>query len=322
MRGIGRIAFLGTGAFGVPLLACLPNLVDDLLVISQPARPAGRRLQLRATPVTTWAREHGVAVETPHRLRTDEARKLLKEYRPDGILLVAYGQIVPPEILDVAERPPLNVHPSLLPRHRGAAPVASTILSGDRETGVTLMVMTSKLDAGPIVAQWPITIDGRETTPMLEARLADLAAEVVPAELLRWAAGPIPTTPQDEAGATHIHPFTRADGWIEWRRPAVEIDRQVRALQPWPGAWTMLDDRRLHVRRARPMPGIDDVPIGALLPGDTPRVACGLGALELEVVQPEGRPTMPAAAWRRGLAREHVMLGLGTPDEVIGVPKG
>jgi methionyl-tRNA formyltransferase len=109
----------------------------------------------------------------------------------------------------------------------------------------------------------------------------------------------------------------RADGWIDWRRPAVEIDRQVRALQPWPGAWTTIDDRRLHVRRARPVGGVDDVPIGALMPGEHPCVACGAGALQLEIVQPEGRPTMPAEAWRRGLAREHILLGTGRPEEVL-----
>jgi methionyl-tRNA formyltransferase len=316
VASLGRICFLGTGAFGVPLLARVADMADDLLVISQPDRPAGRRLQLRSTPVTTWAREHGVRVATPPRLRSTEAGETLRSYRPDGLVLVAYGQLVPPDLLDLTERPPLNVHPSLLPRHRGAAPVAGTILAGDAEGGVTLMVMTAALDAGPIVAQWPLALTGRETTPELEARLADLAAEVVPPSLERWAAGDTPQEPQDDAKATMVRPFTRRDGWIDWRAPAVEIDRQVRALQPWPGAWTTIDDRRLHVRRARPVAGIDDVPIGALLPGEVPCVACGRGALALEVVQPEGRPTMPADAWRRGLAREHVLLGAGRPEAV------
>ncbi len=225
--------------------------------------------------------------------------------------------MVPSTLLDLAERPPLNVHPSLLPRQRGAAPVAGTILAGDTEGGVTLMVMTPELDAGPIVDRWSMPLTGRETTPELEARLADLAAEVVPQRLEDWAAGTLTPTPQDDAQATMVRPFTRRDGWIDWSRPAVEIDRQVRALQPWPGAWTTIDDRRIHVRRARPVHGVDDVPIGALLPGDVPCVACGIGALALEVVQPEGRPAMPADAWRRGLAREHVLLGAGEPEGVL-----
>jgi methionyl-tRNA formyltransferase len=313
---IGRVAFLGTGAFGLPLLDRVTEMADALLVVSQPDRPAGRRLRLRAAPIAGHARERGLRVVTPERLRSAEAHRLLCDFAPDGLLLVSYGQLVPGELLELGSRPPLNVHPSLLPRHRGAAPVAGTILSGDPEAGVTLMVMTRILDAGPIVAQWSMPLSGRETTPELETRLADVAASEVPPVLERWADGRVEQRTQDEALATHVRPFTRADGWIDWRDPADAIDRQVRALQPWPGAWTTIDGRRLHVRRARPVSGVDEVPIGALLPGETPCVAAGMGALQLEVVQPEGRPAMPADAWRRGLAREHVLLGAGRPDEV------
>ncbi|HSK92899.1 MAG TPA: methionyl-tRNA formyltransferase [Candidatus Angelobacter sp.] len=316
MGRIGSIAFLGTGAFGVPLLERVATMADDLLVVSQPDRPAGRRLRVRATPIASYAREHGIRVITPERLRSDEAREALRAFAPDGLLLVSYGQLVPRDLLELAPRPPLNVHPSLLPRHRGAAPVAGTILAGDPEGGVTLMIMTPELDAGPIVGQWSVPLTGRETTPELETALADLAAETVPGELQPWAAGELESRDQDADAATHVHPFTRMDGWIDWRRPAAEIDRKVRALQPWPGAWTTIDGRRLHIRRARPVPGVDDIPIGSLLPGVTPCVAAGVGALQLEVVQPEGRPAMPADAWRRGLAREHVLLGAGRPDEV------
>jgi methionyl-tRNA formyltransferase len=309
---LGRIAFLGTGSFAVPFLSRLPALCDELLVVSQPDRPAGRGLQTRPSPVAAWAREHEVALATPRRLRSDEGRGLLRDFEPDGLLLAAYGQLVPDDLLAVAVRLPLNVHPSLLPRHRGAAPVASTILAGDPQGGVTLMVMTAELDAGPIVAQWPVALEGRETTPDLEARLAELAAEVVPPELAAWAAGEIETMPQDERLATMIRPFRRADGWIDWRQSAAVIDRRVRALQPWPGTWTTLDGRRLHVRAAHPVAGVDGPLVGTLLPGEWPLVACGQGALALELVQPEGRPIMGADAWRRGLPREHVLLGDGT----------
>lgn len=318
MGGIGRIAFLGTGSFGVPLLGRIVEMADALLVISQPDRPAGRRLQLRATPIAEFAREHDIEVLTPRRLRSDEARSALAAFAPQGLVLVAYGQLVPADILETGERAPLNVHPSLLPRHRGAAPVAGTIMAGDSQGGLTLMVMTPELDAGPIVSAWPVDLGGRETTPELESRLAELAADVVPPELERWAAGPIDTVEQDAAAATHVRPFTREDGWIDWGRPAAEIDRQVRALQPWPGAWSTIDGRRIHIRRARPVTGVDDVPIGALLPGDPPCVACGIGALALEVVQPEGRAAIPADAWRHGLDREHVLLGVGRPIEPAG----
>lgn len=311
MASLGRLAFLGTGIFGVPLLARLPSLTDDLLVISQPDRPAGRGMQTRPSPVAAWARDLGLRVETPRRLRSEEGRAVLAGFQPDGLLLVAYGQLVPDDLLAIAARPPLNVHPSLLPRHRGAAPVASTILAGDPVGGVTLMEMTPELDAGPIVAQWPVPLSGRDTTPELEARLAALAAEQVPAELARWAAGETATQPQDEGAATTIRPFRRADGWIDWSMPAVVVDRRVRALQPWPGAWTTLDGRRVHIRAAHPVPGVDGAIIGALLPGHQPVVACGQGALALDLVQPEGRPVMAADAWRRGLPREHLLLGGG-----------
>jgi methionyl-tRNA formyltransferase len=310
---LGRLAFIGTGAFGVPLLRRLAAFTDDLLVISQPDRPAGRGLQPRPSPIAAAGRAASLRVETPRRLRSDEARAVLTDFAPDGILLVAYGQIVPPDILDMARRPPLNVHPSLLPRHRGAAPVASTILAGDDVGGLTLMVMTPELDAGPIVAQWPVALTGRETTPQLEARLAELAAEMVPPQLEPWAVGELATTPQDERQASLIRPFRRIDGWIDWRQPAEVIDRRVRALQPWPGAWTTIDDRRLHVRLAHPVAGVDGVPIGSLLPGEWPRVACGQGALSLDVVQSEGKSALPGDAWRRGLARDHVLLGTTPP---------
>jgi methionyl-tRNA formyltransferase len=312
--GIGRVAFLGTGALGVPLLARLPELVSDLIVISQPDRPAGRGLALRPSPIAALARSAGLRVETPRRLRSDEARSILSGFAPDGLLLVAYGQLVPGDLLGIADRPPLNVHPSLLPRHRGAAPVVATILAGDENAGVSLMEMVERLDAGPIVAQWRLALHGREETPELEARLAMLAAENVPPLLARWATDALETTPQDERLATLVRPLTRADGWILWRRPAVEIERQVRAFQPWPGAWTTVDGRRLHIRRGGVGPGINGVPVGAVLPGDPPRVACGTGTLVLDLVQPEGRPAMPASDWQRGLGRDHVLLGAAAPN--------
>lgn len=310
---LGRLVFLGSGSFGVPLLERLPSLADDLLVISRPDQPAGRGLRHRAAPVADAARRLEIELVTPARLRTPEARAAIDAFRPDGLLLAAYGELVPPDLLAVAARPPLNVHPSLLPRHRGAAPVASTILAGDDAAGVTLIIMVERLDAGPVVGQWQLALSGRETTPELEARLGALAAEVVPVSLEAWAEGRLEPREQDEAAATYQRSFVRRDGWIDWHADAPQIDRQVRALQPWPGAWTTLDGKRLHVRRANPVGGVPGMPIGSLLPGTPPLVACGVGALALELVQPEGRPPMPADAWRNGLAREHVLLGGGEP---------
>jgi len=312
---LGRVAFLGSGAFGVPLLERLPELADELLVLSRPDAPAGRGLRDRAAPVADAARSHGMHLLTPPRLRSPEARAAIATFRPDGLLLAAYGELVPADLLAVAPRPPLNVHPSLLPRHRGAAPVASTILAGDPEAGVSLMIMVERLDAGPVVGQWRIPLSGREETPALESRLGVLAAEVVPPRLAEWSTGQLDAHDQEESQATYQPPFTRRDGWIDWAGSAEAIDRQVRALQPWPGAWTTLDGRRLHVRRVHPVAGLPGLPIGSLLPGTPPMVACGLGALALETVQPEGRPPMAADAWRNGLSRDHVLLGGDAPPE-------
>lgn len=313
MGRIGRVVFLGTGSFGVPLLRRLPDLADALLVISAPDRPAGRGLRTRAAPVAVEARSLGLPMVTPARLRSDEGRAAIRDFAPDGLLLAAYGQLVPGDLLAMGERPPLNVHPSLLPRHRGADPVAGAILAGDRSSGVTVIVMTAELDAGPIVAQWAVPLTRREQAPELEARLAALAAERVPAVLESWASASLKARSQDPRHATVVHAFRREDGRIDWSQDAGTIDRQVRALQPWPGAWTTVGDRRLHVRRAHPddREGVrDGEPPGALLPGEPIRVACGGGGqLILDAVQPEGRGIMPGLDWRHGLHEAHIRLG-------------
>lgn len=315
MAALGRVAYFGTGAFAVPLLQTIAPLTDELLVVTRPDRAAGRGLRVRAGPVAEWARAHGIPVATPERLRSDEDRAAIREFAPDGILLAAYGQLVPGELLATGVRPPLNVHPSLLPRHRGAAPIPAAILAGDVETGVTLMVMSEKLDAGPVVARWRVPLRGEETTPDLESRLALLAADAVPSVLRDWAVGSLRTEPQDETLATYSRTFRREDGAIDWAEEMTAIDRQVRALQPWPGAWTIGAGRRLHVRRGR---GLPDVPApgppGTLTwSGGSVVVACGAdGAYELLVVQPEGRAPMPAADWLRGIrdpATHGVRLG-------------
>lgn len=310
MAGLGRVAFLGTGRFGVPLLSRLTSLADELLVVSQPDRPAGRGMRLRATPVAEFARSRRLTLVTPDRLASAEGRGALRAFAPDGLVLAAYGQIVPRDVLALAERPPLNVHPSLLPRHRGATPIPATILAGDTETGVTLIVMVPEVDAGPVVAQWRRSIGGREDAAELETDLAELAADAVPGVLARWAAGELRPEPQDERAATVTRVLRREDGRIDWAAPADAIDRQIRAFQPWPGAWTTLAGATLHIRRARPIPEASPGVTPGTVSGETvPAVACGEGALELHAVQPAGRPLMPAADWRRGLRGAGIVLG-------------
>ena len=321
MGRIGRIVFLGTGSFGIPLLRRLPDMANELLVVSAPDMPAGRGLQSRPSPVVTEARSLGLPLATPLRIRSDEGLAAIRDFAPDGLLLAAYGQLVPADLLALAPRQPLNVHPSLLPRHRGASPVAAAILAGDAVSGVSVIVMTPELDAGPIVAQWAVPLRGREQAPELVARLAALAADEVPPVLEAWAGPGVDAHPQDAARATVVRGFTRGDGRIDWSRPADEVDRQVRALQPWPGAWTTLGEQRLHVRRAHPdetaidaaatddrAPAPDRRP-GDLLPGVPVSVVTGRGLLVLDEVQPAGRPIMAADAWRNGIHHAPVRLG-------------
>lgn len=315
MAGVGRIAVLGSGAFAVPLLERLASVADELLVISQPDRRAGRGLRPRPTPVADLARERSLPVVTPPRIASPEARAVLRDFAPDGLLLAAYGQIVPPDLLAVAPLPPLNVHPSLLPRHRGASPVAGTIVAGDEASGVTVIVMVDQVDAGPIVSQRRLELHGRETAPELEAALGRLAAVIVPEVLVDWRNAVLLARPQDERRATYTQILRRSDGRIDWSTSATPIDRQVRALQPWPGAWTTFRGKPLHVRRAAPAPAQETHPTGrpelpgTLLPGRRPMVVCGDGLLELLEVQPSGRSAMPAADWLRGLRGAPAILG-------------
>jgi methionyl-tRNA formyltransferase len=312
---LGRIAFLGTGAFGIPLLARLPELSDQLLVISHRTGPRPR------PPDPLFARDRlGTG---PRPASRDPAPAPLgrgpgtpPRVRPDGLLLAAYGQLLPADLLEVAARLPLNVHPSLLPRHRGAAPVASTILAGDPEGGVTLMVMTAELDAGPIVAKWPVSLGGRETTPELEARLAELAAEVVPAQLEAWAGGEIETIPQDERQGHH-DPSLPTSRWLDrLAQSAVAIDRRVRALQPWPGAWTTLDGRRLHIRAAHPVAGLTGPWSAPSFPANGRWWPAARGRSSWSSFKSEGSRSWPPTRGRRGLPREHVLLGGGAASGV------
>ncbi|MDQ3880031.1 MAG: methionyl-tRNA formyltransferase, partial [Chloroflexota bacterium] len=246
MGRIGRVALLATGAFALPLLQRVAEIADDLLVVTQPARPAGRGLTLRGGPVQEAATAAGLRVVAPDRLGSDAARAAIAAFAPDGLVLAAYGQIVPRRVLGIGARPPLNVHPSLLARHRGASPVAGALLAGDAETGVTVIVMVPAVDAGPMVAQWRTPIGVHEDAVELERRLAELAAQEIPELLRAWARAELNPVPQDESRATFTRPLRRADGHIAWTRSAVELDRQVRALQPWPGAWTHVGAARLH----------------------------------------------------------------------------
>ena len=304
MTGAVRTVFLGTGAFAVPILAALADqpTVDLLAVVTAPQR-AGSRGRLTDPPIAAWAQEHGLPMLRPDRLRGPDAIAQVVELQPELLVLADYGQIVPKSLLDVPPRGALNVHPSLLPRHRGATPIPAAILAGDAETGVTLMRMDAGLDSGPVVAQSRVALSGSETAPKLEDELASLGARLLVATLPRWLAGDITPQAQDERNATMTKPLRREDGRLDPSKSAAELERQVRAYQPWPGSFIDAATGRLvvwaaHPGRARP----HTVQVGALIamPDGGLAVAASDALLILDEVQPQGGRRMTAAELLRG----------------------
>jgi methionyl-tRNA formyltransferase len=253
MRGVPTL-FMGTGTFAVPILDAVASAATVHLVgvVTAPPRPAGRGERIRTSPVAARAAELGVApVLEPPRLRAPEAVASVTELGPALIVLADYGQIVPRALLDLPPHGALNLHPSLLPRHRGASPIQAAILAGDAQTGVSLMLMGEGLDTGPIVAREAFPLVGSETAPQLEAALARVAAAMLVALLPAWLAGERTATPQPEEGATLTRPLRRADGLLDPARGAVALERQVRAYQPWPGTFAETVAGRLVVWSAR-----------------------------------------------------------------------
>jgi methionyl-tRNA formyltransferase len=296
-----RTIFLGSGAFGVPTLRGLAEhqAIEPVGVVTAPARRAGRRQDLTPTPIEIEARVLGLEpVLTPERLRTSDSIASVLGLEPSLAVLVDYGQIVPPAILDLANGA-LNVHPSLLPRHRGATPIPAAILAGDPETGVTVIRMDPGIDTGPIVAQERITLDGRETTPDLEERLSALGAELLLRTLGPWLARELRPRAQDEAAATLTKPLRREDGRLRSAVPARDLERQVRAYTPWPGSFVETQAGRLIVRAA----SVDDGIAGRA--GAIDRIGLNTveGRLAFERVQPAGGREMTWDDYRRGGAK-------------------
>lgn len=293
---------MGTPEFAVPVLEALADAHRVVGVVTQPDRPAGRGRRLAPSPVKQVALEHGLMLSQPHSLRTPEAVAQLSAWRPEVIVVAAFGQILPQDVLDIPPHGCLNVHGSLLPRWRGAAPVAAAILAGDEVTGVTIMQMDAGLDTGPVLAQREELIAPDDTQATLEKRLARLGAELLVETLVAYLAGSLLPRSQPGEGATYAGQLRKEDGWLDWSRPAVELDRRVRAFTPWPGAFTMWRGRRLKVLRAVPLPawrgGVSPGTVVALAGGVV--VATGEGALRLEEVQLAGKRPMDIGAFLRG----------------------
>jgi len=302
-----RIAFFGTPEIAVTSLAALLDAGHDLAcVVTQPDRPSGRRRTLTPPPVKVFAIERGLPVLQTDAVNARAFRDELAALAPEVIVVTAFGQKLRRRLLELPPRGCINVHASLLPRHRGAAPVAHAILAGDAETGVTIMQMAERMDAGDILAQQATPIGPRETTGSLTERLASLGSELLVRTLHALAAGCVQPRAQDDSQATEAPSLRKNDGAVDWARPAAYLDRFIRAMTPWPGAFTFWvppggKPLRLLVLEAEPDPGE---------PGDPGRIACTAdgrlsvetadGLLHILRVQPAGKRAMPVADFLRG----------------------
>ena len=292
-----RIAFLGTPEFALPILEACSRAGELALVVAQPDKPVGRHQELQAPPTKEWAISRGIRVEQPDKVKQGRLAAVLVSARPDVAVVAAYGRILPPDAVRVPLHGCLNVHASLLPELRGAAPAQWAVARGYRETGVTIMQMDEGLDTGDIRLQRGLSIADDETGESLLRKLGPLGADALTQALALLAQGRLPRVPQDHSKATLAPLLSREDGRVDWTRTADELDARRRGFTPWPGAWTTVDGAMLKIQSARPVAG-SGAP-GELLAGTA--VACAPGtAWELVEVQPEGKRRMPAAAWLQG----------------------
>ena len=304
-----KIAFFGTPAFAVPSLERLAAAGERVvLAVTQPDRPRGRGQRLQPSPVKTAARNLGIPLMQPERAREPGLATRLAASDADLGVVVAYGQILPDAVLAAPQHGVVNVHASLLPRYRGAAPIQRAVIEGERETGITMIRLVRELDAGPMLASASRPIAEHETSADVERDLAAMGADLLVDTVRAIAAGRARGQPQDHAMATYAPRLTREDGRIDWTRPAGTVHDLVRGLHPWPPAFTFLDGSRYLIRRttpeSAPLPGAAPAPLpGAVLEarGDRLRVACGAGTvLSILEIQPEGRRAQSARDFLAG----------------------
>ena len=295
-----RLAFMGTPDFAVPSLAALIGAGHEIAAVyTQPPRPADRGHRERPSPVAAFASERGIETRWPASLRAPEIQREFAELRLDAAVVVAYGLLLPRPILDAPRLGCINLHASLLPRWRGAAPIERAIQAGDAETGLTLMQMEEELDTGAILATEPMPIAADETGGGLTAKLAAHGGELLPGWMAALAQGKLVPRPQPREGVTYAAKLTRAEARLDWRKSAEALEREVRAFDPWPGSWFLFGQERIKVLRAR-VAESSGAPGTVLGPGLT--VACGHAALRLAQVQRPGRAPMADEALLRGFA--------------------
>ncbi|CEF42136.1 methionyl-tRNA formyltransferase [Acetobacter senegalensis] len=315
-----RIIFMGTPDFAVPALHALHAAGHEIAAVyTQPPRPAGRGKALRASPVHQAAETLGLPVRHPVSLRknTDEWAAFAA-FQADVAVVAAYGLILPQSMLDIPRLGCLNIHASLLPRWRGASPIQSAILAGDTESGVTIMQMEAGLDTGPMLLRGSVPINGQTTASSLHDALSALGGTLIVQAL----ADQPPATPQPEDGVTYAQKLTREDGRINWQESAIAIDRRIRALTPWPGTFTLLEDGMvLKIGAAVPLPQHKHSAKAGTVLDDKLTVACGEGAVQLTRLQKPGRGMMEAEAFLRGHPLPPGTVLLSPQDDSASAPQ-
>ena len=304
-----RVVFMGTPEFAVPSLEHLGlNQHEIVAVYTQPDKLAGRGLSPVSSPLKRAALTWNLPLVQPVSLKSEDVVSQLADLNPDVIVVAAFGQILPRAVLDIPCHGCINIHPSLLPRFRGASPVAAAVLAGDEFTGVSIMLMDEGLDTGPILARAQIPISDQDTTGSLTDKLSLTAARLLEEVLVYWPRGELAPQPQDEAEATYSSSIRKEDGEIDWCLPAIDIWRRVRAFQPWPGCYTEWHGKQLKIIEAVPLSGAGTPEAGQVVAlsaaSGGPRAAFGVGAgigiLGVCQVQLEGKRAMPAAEFLRG----------------------
>ncbi|HEY3290829.1 MAG TPA: methionyl-tRNA formyltransferase [Anaerolineae bacterium] len=301
-----RILFMGTPSFAVPVLAAIARGYDVVAVVTQPDAPSGRGRTLNPSAVKLFAQARlpGVPILQPESLKPPEVVAQLRATAPDVIVVAAFGQILRRDVLSIPPHACINVHASLLPRWRGASPISAAIAAGDAVTGVTIMLMEAGLDSGPILSQRSTPIASTDTTATLSERLSTIGASLLVETLPGWLSGQLAPQPQDATLVTKCGQLKKEDGRIDWTRDAGAIERQIRALTPWPGASTVWHGRQLQIKRARVFTGTASFRLETGIVAEESRdaicVQCGEGLLELLEVQLEGKRAISIAEFTRG----------------------
>ena len=284
-----KLIFAGTDGIGSELLRALyedPHF-EVKLVITGPDRPAGRKMELQASPIKKVAGGLGLDVFQPENINSAESLAKLRALQPDFLVVMAYGQILNQEVLDAARQDCLNVHASLLPKYRGASPIQSSLLNGDKETGISLMKMVKDMDAGPVFSRFELPIEESDTGSSLSQKLGHLAAKEVPRAILELTSGKLEAQPQNEDEVSYVKKISKSDGLIDWQEDATIIRNKIRAFDPWPGAYTFFEGRRLKILSAEAR----EQTKSSVQPGtvDQEGIVCRKGLLRPLEVQPEGK---------------------------------